>query len=150
MASDVSLTSSRKTVPSLAYSNSPGRVSVAPVKAPRMCPKSWLSSNVSTSAEQLHTASFCWLTGLIWWMALATSSFPVPVAPQQNVRVMPGHFACKIKHFQHHRAFPHDAVKLQILQQLLLQRLHAPPLVVQRRHLVQRLFQPCVVDRLRQ
>jgi hypothetical protein len=41
-------------------------------------------------------------------------------------------------------------VKLQVLQQLLLQRLYAPPLIVQRRHLVQRLFQPCPVDRLRQ
>ena len=66
MASDISPTSSRKTVPPFAYSNSPGRVSVAPVKAPRMWPKSWLSSSVSTSAEQLHTASFCWLTGFNW------------------------------------------------------------------------------------
>ena len=65
MASDVSPTSSRNTVPPFAYSNNPGRVSVAPVNEPRTCPKSWLSSSVSTSAEQLHTASFCWLTGLI-------------------------------------------------------------------------------------
>ena len=65
MAREVSPTSSRKTVPPLAYSNKPGRVSVAPVKAPRIRPKSWLSRSVSTIAEQLQTARRFWPTGLI-------------------------------------------------------------------------------------
>jgi hypothetical protein len=84
MGSEVSPTSSRNTAPPLAYSNKPGRVSVAPVKAPRTCPKSWLSNSVSTIAEQLQTANFCCETGLIWWMALAINSLPTPVGPTSS------------------------------------------------------------------
>jgi len=68
-------------VPPFAYSKRPGRVSVAPVKDPRTCPKSWLSRSVSTSAEQLHTANRSLATGLIWCSARAINSLPLPVGP---------------------------------------------------------------------
>ena len=42
-----------KQVPPSAISNNPGLSSVAPVNAPRLCPKSSLSKSVSTTAEQL-------------------------------------------------------------------------------------------------
>jgi hypothetical protein len=56
---------------------------------------------------------------------------------QQYVGVMPCHLPREIKYFQHRRAFPDDAVKFQVLQQLLLEGPHAPPLVIQRRDFVQ-------------
>ena len=67
---------------------------------------------------------------------------------QQHVRIVPRHLPRKIKNFQHHRALAHDAVKLQISQQLFFQRTHPPPLVVQRGHIVQRALQSQAVQRL--
>jgi hypothetical protein len=60
---------------------------VAPVNDPRTCAKSWFSSNVSTITEQLQIPSFGWLTGLMLWIARATSSFPVPVDPTSSTFV---------------------------------------------------------------
>jgi hypothetical protein len=54
---------------------------------------------------------------------------------QQNVGVVPRYLAREVKYFQHRRAFPHDAVELQILQQLLFELADAPPLIVQRGHI---------------
>src|SRR5580700_1539097 len=53
----------------------------------------------------------------------------------------------EVEHLHHHRAFPNDTVELKILQQLLLERFHAPPLIVKRGDIVQGLFQMCAVDR---
>ena len=74
-------TSSRKIVPLLACSNRPARFCTALVKAPFMCPNSSDSSRVSGIAPQLILTIFWSLRGLLKWIALAISSFPVPVSP---------------------------------------------------------------------
>ena len=56
---------------------------------------------------------------------------------QQHVGVMSRNFSRKVEHLQHLRAFADDAVEFQVLQQLLFECLHAPPLVVERGHIVQ-------------
>jgi len=68
-------------VPPSASSNRPFRSAVAPVKAPRSCPKSSLSSRVSASAPQCTPTKGPSRRGLHWWISLATSSFPVPLGP---------------------------------------------------------------------
>jgi hypothetical protein len=52
----------------------------------------------------------------------------------------------EVKNFQHRRAFADDAVKFQVFQELLFERVHAAPLVVQRGHLIQRAFQAVAID----
>jgi len=53
----------------LAYSNRPAPGLVAPGEAPRRWPNNWLSSSVSTIAEQLQTANRLMGYRLSWWMA---------------------------------------------------------------------------------
>jgi len=64
MGREVSPTSSRNTVPPLAYSNRPGEYRGAGEGAADMAEQLALQ-RVSTMAEQLQTAKRCWLTGLI-------------------------------------------------------------------------------------
>ena len=68
---------------------------------------------------------------------------------QQNVGVVARNFPRKVKHLQHRGTLPNDAMKFQVLKQLLFERPHAPPLVVQRSNVIQRPLQPRAVDRLR-
>ena len=68
-------------MPPLAYSNRPMRSRSAPVNAPLTWPKSSLSSTFSLSAAQLSGTNGLFLRGLLMWMALATSSLPVPLSP---------------------------------------------------------------------
>ncbi|EKD38793.1 MAG: hypothetical protein ACD_75C00605G0001 [uncultured bacterium] len=79
--SGISPTSSRKMVPVSASSNLPLRMTTAPVKAPFSWPKSSLSSKFSERAAQLTAMKGCVSRGLFMWMALATSSLPVPLSP---------------------------------------------------------------------
>ncbi len=81
MAGEVSPTSSRNSVPRWAASNSPFLVWWASVKAPLTWPKSSLSSSDSESAPQLTDTKGASLRGERVWMALATSSLPVPLSP---------------------------------------------------------------------
>jgi len=53
----------------------------APVKAPFSYPNSSLSRRVSGSAPQLTAMKGLYFRELLVWMALATSSLPVPVSP---------------------------------------------------------------------
>ena len=54
---------------------------MALVKAPFTCPKS-VDSSKSGGSDPLLTATNIWSArGELAWMALATSSFPVPVSP---------------------------------------------------------------------
>jgi len=46
-----------------------------------MCPNSSLSRICSLSAAQLSATNGRFFRGLFWWIALATSSLPVPVSP---------------------------------------------------------------------
>ncbi|HBP23137.1 MAG TPA: hypothetical protein DEA08_35865 [Planctomycetes bacterium] len=78
---DISPTSSMKSVPPSATSNTPWRSLVAPVKAPATCPKSSLSSSVSLRAPQLMATKPRSLRPLAKWIARATRSLPVPVSP---------------------------------------------------------------------
>ena len=64
-----------------ASSNRPSRRSAAPVKAPFSWPNSSLSSRVSGSAAQLTAMNGLPRRGERSWMALATSSLPVPLSP---------------------------------------------------------------------
>ena len=73
--------SSRKIDPLWACSNFPIRVWWAPVKAPFTCPNSSLSNKVSGMAPQLILTIFWSFRWLLKWIALAMSSFPVPVSP---------------------------------------------------------------------
>jgi len=76
----MSPTSSSKRVPLSASSNQQGRSASAPVKAPRRCPKNALSNRLSLTLAQ-WTATSRPVRPEWQWMALATSSFPVPVSP---------------------------------------------------------------------
>ena len=73
--------SSRKIVPRWATSKRPALLVRASVTAPRSCPKSSSSMRVSGTAEQDSATSEASARGLRAWIARATSSFPVPVAP---------------------------------------------------------------------
>ena len=79
--SGMSPTSSRKSVPPLACSKRPLRSRSAPVKAPASWPNSSSSSRFSLRAVQFMATNGLVLRGLLVWMALATSSLPVPVSP---------------------------------------------------------------------
>ena len=59
---------------------------------------------------------------------------------------MPRHFAGEIENFQHHRAFAHDAVKLQILQHFLFEGFYAAALIVEGGEVVQSPFETLFVD----
>jgi hypothetical protein len=61
-----------------ASANFPFLFVVAPVKAPRMWPKSSDSSSVSGIAAQFTLMSGIWRCALRAWMARATISLPVP------------------------------------------------------------------------
>ena len=73
--------SSRNSVPWLATTKSPGLACTAVVKAPRRCPKSWLSSSVSGIAPQLSAMNARSRRALAACTARATSSFPTPLSP---------------------------------------------------------------------
>ena len=73
---------------------------------------------------------------------------PAPVgANQQNVGVVPRHLADHFEHFDHGRAAAHDAVKLQVAQQLLLEAADSLPLVKRFGKLVQGFLEARAVDR---
>ena len=75
-------TSSRKSVPLCAASKSPSRARSAPVKAPRLWPKRWLSTRVS-GREAQSTVTKGWAARpLLRNRALANSSLPTPVSPR--------------------------------------------------------------------
>ena len=81
VASGISPTSSRNSVPSSASSNRPSRRSAAPVKDPFSCPNNSDSSSVSGSAEQLTAMNGLSRRGESWCMACATNSLPVQDSP---------------------------------------------------------------------
>ncbi len=74
-------TSSRKSEPPSATRKRPREVLTAPVKAPRTCPKSSLSSRPSGSAPEFTLTKGCPALLLIRCIALATNSLPVPLSP---------------------------------------------------------------------
>src|SRR5437773_1558118 len=89
-AGDTSPISSRKIVPPSASAKSPGASPIAPVKAPRTCPKSSLSSSVSVRPPQSTATNGRLRRGLFWWMARAISSLPVPLSPRMSTVLRPG------------------------------------------------------------
>ena len=73
--------SSRKIEPPSATSNKPFFAAMAPVKAPRVCPKSSDSSS-SVGMFELFTVTKGFVTrGLASWIAFAINSLPVPLSP---------------------------------------------------------------------
>ena len=56
-------------------------MAIAPVKAPFSCPNISLSHRLSAMAEQLTAIKGLSFRALLWWIALAINSFPVPVSP---------------------------------------------------------------------
>ncbi len=77
----ISPISSRKIVPPFAASNAPSRAILAPVNAPRSCPKSSLSSRESGMAAQLIEISLALRRRLEAWSSSAINSLPLPVSP---------------------------------------------------------------------
>ena len=71
-------------MPRLAATKSPGLVCTAVVKAPRTCPKSWLSSSVSGIAPQLSAMNSRSARQLAAWIARAASSLPTPLSPEMS------------------------------------------------------------------
>ena len=70
----------------------------APVKAPRSCPNSSLSSSVSVIAAQLIATNGFDARALLSWMARATSSLPVPLSPvTSTVAAVGAHLAIAVK-----------------------------------------------------
>src|SRR6478736_288288 len=74
--------SSRNSVPPSASSNRPLRVATAPVNAPFSWPNSSLSSRSAGMAPQFTAMKGRLRRGLEWWIALATTSLPVPDSPR--------------------------------------------------------------------
>src|SRR3954469_2197474 len=83
-------TSSRNSVPRCASSKRPIRVWVAPVKAPRSWPNISLSTRSRGIAAQLTRTNGLSRRGLASWIALATSSLPVPDSPVISPRASDG------------------------------------------------------------
>src|SRR6267378_178642 len=83
-------TSSRKRVPWCASSNRPILVCVAPVKAPRSWPNISLSTRSRGIAAQFTRTNGFSRRGLASWIALATSSLPVPDSPVMSTRASVG------------------------------------------------------------
>ncbi len=81
MGRGISPTSSRKRVPPFAASKSPGRSAVAPVKAPRECPKSSLSRRDSLTAPQFTPMNGPSAHAELSCTKRAMRSFPVPLSP---------------------------------------------------------------------
>ena len=81
MPGETSPTSSSSSVPPLAASNRPGRSWVAPVNAPRACPKSSLSSSVSVMAPQLTAMNGPAARVDSSWTRRAMRSLPDPLSP---------------------------------------------------------------------
>lgn len=73
--------SSMSNVPPLACSNTPRRVAMAPVNAPRSCPNSSLSSRFAGTAVQSNTTKGPSARSPCSWIASASTSLPVPVSP---------------------------------------------------------------------
>ncbi len=71
-------------MPASASSNLPMRRADAPVKAPRSCPKSSLSSSVSGIAAQLIATKAPSRRAESAWIARAKSSLPVPLSPSSR------------------------------------------------------------------
>ena len=76
--------SSRNSVPPSAASKRPIRRSRAPVKAPFSCPKSSDATSADGIAAQFTRMNAREDRGDRLWIALAISSFPVPVSPRIN------------------------------------------------------------------
>jgi len=73
-------TSSRKSVPGAPVRAAPAVRHGARERAANMA-EQLCSSSVSGIALQLSATNRCKRRGLLWWMARATTSFPVPVSP---------------------------------------------------------------------
>ena len=82
--------SSRNTVPPSATARRPRFLATAPVNAPRSCPNSSLSSSSRVSAPQFTVVRRTRSRVLSRWIAVATSSFPVPVSPCINTETSGG------------------------------------------------------------
>jgi len=116
-----------------------------------MCPKSWLSSKVFDQRRTVAHRQFL----LAHWTDLVNGAchqlFAGTGGPdEQDIGVMTRHLARKVKNFQHRRTFAHNAVEFQILEQLLFELTHPPPLVVQSRDVVECAFQTHAVNGLGQ
>ena len=77
-------------MPLCACSRRPCRLPTAPVNAPRTWPNSSASSSVSGIALQLSATNRCARRGLLWWIARATTSLPVPVSPVIRIVLLVG------------------------------------------------------------
>ena len=121
-ASGMSPTSSRNSVPPLAYSNRPLRGLSAPVKAPASWPNSSSSSRFSLRAVQFISANGLFFRGLLLWMARAASSLPVPVSPRISTVALVGAMACsRLMTSCILRAVADDALKAETLVELAAQ-----------------------------
>ena len=69
------------------------------------------------------------------------------VAYEENVGVMTRHFAGEIEDFEHGRAFADDAVKFEVLEELLFQGANTAALVVERGDVIECAFEANLVDR---
>ena len=118
----MSPTSSRKSVPPLACSNHPLRSRSAPVKAPLTWPNSSLSRMFSLRAAQLSGTNGLYRRGLLLWIALATSSLPVPLSPViRTVADGRGDLAEPGDHRVHQRRVADHPLEAEPLVELLLE-----------------------------
>ena len=81
---DISLISSRRSVPPSAASKSPCLLEMAPVKAPRTCPKSSDSISSFGIAAQFTPTNGPFLRLELKWIVLARSVLPVPLSPVRS------------------------------------------------------------------
>ena len=118
-------TSSRKSVPPLAWTKRPVRSARASVKAPRAWPNSSLSSSASGMAAQLSATKGPSLRRLRAWSARATTSLPVPLSPvMSTVASESGHAGDELVHLAHRRALADQRVEALRLGHALAQALH--------------------------
>ncbi len=82
--------SSKKIEPPEAASNSPFLLATAPVKAPLTWPNRLLSSRSGGIEPELTVTKGPSARREWWWIALATSSLPVPLSPSTRMLLLAG------------------------------------------------------------
>ena len=122
MAGGISPTSSRKSVPRWAASKRPFLFWCASVKAPFTWPNSSLSRRFSGRAPQLMETNGASRRGERAWMALATSSLPVPLSPvMSTVELVGATERTMVEDRRHGGGDAHDAVQAVRVSELGLE-----------------------------
>ena len=105
----------------------------------------------SLSAAQLSGTNGRFFRGLFWWIALATSSLPVPVSPWISTVASVGAIRCsRVDDVVHLRAVADDALEAEPLVQPAVQLGVRPPQVLAAGRVLDHRPQLLQIERLEQ